>query len=246
MKKIAIILSVLAIIVSSCGQTTKKKANNELVIEEVQIEQEEITETQFPLIGNTIGFISFDFDRWYAEERHNPPLNIEPLPNVEILNEDGTVWLLDSVQNFLEYTDGKLNINREDFNPWAFEPSIGVFTIRCVAKSEKDYSIVVNDMNNDGNLVKHLKKHEYLKFQTIEEHVASRLVSTDFDLNPIREYPDDNAQIIDMTNLDLELTASIERKGDWIKIEDLYTNKVLGWIRWKKGDRFMIWLYYSV
>ena len=45
MKKTVIILSVFAFIVSSCGQTTKKKANNELVIEEVQIEQEENDKT---------------------------------------------------------------------------------------------------------------------------------------------------------------------------------------------------------
>jgi hypothetical protein len=41
MKKIVIILSVLALIASSCGQATKKQTTNEVVVEEVVVSQED-------------------------------------------------------------------------------------------------------------------------------------------------------------------------------------------------------------
>jgi len=202
------------------------------------VEQKEESEgVVFEPIGNTIGFISFE-----CYGCKNDTLN-----RIEILNDDGSNWLSGDVQDFIEYTDGELNIrknnNNEDFKPWAFEPGIGVFTIRCIAESENDYTIVANE---EENIVKRLKKHKCFKFETVEEHVVNRLVGTDFSLNPIRENPNDDSQIIDINNLDAELIVSIERKGDWIKIENSETNEVLGWIRWKKDDRFMIWMYYSV
>jgi len=247
MRKVTIILSAIVLIFGSCGQSNAKKQTEKTIgeLEESSsiIEKETVLdgdETQFPLIGNTIGFISFDFDKWYSEERHT-------LNSIEILNNNGSSWLSADVKDFVEYTDGELNIrqnnNYEDFRPWAFEPGIGTFTIRCIAKSETDYTIVVNE---DKNIVKQLNKHKYFQFQTIEEHVSRRLISTDFGLNPIRKTPDDNAPIIRATDDETEVTASVELQGDWIKIEDSYTNKVLGWIRWKKGDRFMVWLHYSV
>ena len=245
MRKVVIVLSVFTLIVLSCNQATKQQqtetANNEKIVSE---EEKEIVfnndETLFPLIGNTIGFISFDFEKWFAEERGT-------FDRIEILNDNGNSWLSAYVSDFIEYTNGDVNIsahnNYENFRPWAFEPGIGVFTIRCIAKSETDYTIVVNE---EKNIVKRLKEHDIFKFQSLEEHVSNRLVGTDFDLNPIREFPSDDAPIVLATEDEIELTVSIELKGDWIKIEDSYNDKVLGWIRWKKGDRFMVQLYYSV
>ena len=244
-----IILSVFALIVGSCGQATKKQTketnsktvsergeNNTIVEREAVFDSDEL---QFPLIGNTIGFISFDFDKWYSE-------GDDTLNKIEILNEDSSIWLSADVQDFVEYTNSELNIrknNNIDFQPWAFEPSIGVFTIRCIAKTENAYTIIVDE---EKNIVKQLQKHEQFQFQTLEEHVSMVLVSTDFSLNPIREKPNENAAIVNTIDDEIDLTASVELKGDWIKIENSYSNKVLGWIRWKKGDRFMVWLYYSV
>ena len=215
MKKAVIILSIFALIASNFGQAAKAQTTDD--------------ETQFLLIGNTIGFIVYDF---YNE---NNTLN-----KIEILNEDGSNWYSfhSNIDDY--YLNAEYN---EDFEPWVFGPEIFGLVIRCIAKSETDYTIVVNE---EKNIVKCLKKHENLIFQTLEEHVANRLVSTDFNLNPIRKSPNDDAPIIHVTDEELELTASVELKGDWIKIENSYTNKVLGWIRWKKGDRFMVWLSYSV
>jgi hypothetical protein len=216
-------------------QATEKQAetaNNEIVVE---VEQEETVsdsnETQFPLIGNTIGFISFDWDKW----EENTSIKIE------ILNDNGSIWCsFDG--NPYDYSERSRNPDK-DFKPWAFEPGIGVFIMRCIAKSGNGYTIVANE---EQNLVKQLEKHGYLKFQTVEEHISYTLVDTDFNLNPLREYPSDEAPIIDIINFDVEVISSIERKGDWIKITNSFTSEVLGWIRWKKCDRFMVWLYYSV
>ena len=180
-------------------------------------------ETLFPLIGNTIGFISFDWETF------------EKIKRIEFLNDDGSIWR--SVKDY----DAEDNKKNDDFRPWAYET--GVFTVRCIAKSETDYSIIVNE---EKNSVKRLKKHDSFKFEDLEEHVATSFVGTIFDINPIRNNPNDDAPIIQTTDEERGVTVSMELKGDWIKIKNLYTGKVLGWIRWKKDNRFMVWLVYSL
>ena len=217
MKKSLITLGIIALIAGSCfGQAGSKHAENGDPI--------------FPLIGNTIGFIMYDF---YNEDN--------TLSKIEILNEDGSNWysFCTNIGDYYLNTEE----HNENFEPWVFGPEIFGLAIRCIAQSETGYTIVVNE---EKNIVKHLNKHEDLIFQTVEEHVVNRLISTDFSLNPIRKNPDDEAPTLHATADETELTSSVELKGDWIKIKDTYSNKLLGWIRWKKGDRFMIWLCYSV
>jgi hypothetical protein len=200
---------------------------------------DESEDVDFFLIGNTTGFIT----RIQPEQGTLNPLDFSN--RIEFVNDDGSNWFSLPVDlgNYSLYVERDLFQRNSEFKPWAFEPGIEVFAIRCIDQTDSTYIIVVNE---DENLVKQLKKHEYLKFQTIEEHVINRLVGTDLEKNPIRKNPSDNATIIDITNLDIDVTHSIERNGDWIKIVNTFTEEVLGWIRWKKDDRFMISLYYSI
>jgi len=183
------------------------------------------------LIENTIGFITAKTE-WWSENLSS---------RIDILNDDDSIWYSFDADTY-EYSDRSTEWN-EDFKPWAFEPIIGVFTMRCIAKTDNIYTIIANE---EKSIVKHLKVHKNFQFQTVEEHIVNRLVGTDFTLNPVRETPNDNAPIVYATDEDIYVIASIEREGDWIKIESAFTNKVLGWIRWKKDGRFMIEMYYSI
>ena len=231
MKKAAIILSAITLL--GCRQTTKNKSvTSDTVVADTIIFN---IGTPFKSIDNTIGFITLETE------------NLDTLNKVEILNDDGSVWLAfysDFRDDYTVY---------EDFAPWAFEPSIGVFAIRCVAKTEDDYTIVVNDtkdgygvvVKKDEQILKHLKKHKNIKFSTIEEHILNGvLIDTDYGINPIRKSPDENAPIVDV-ELDYIIYA-VKMKGDWIQIKDEIADKIVGWIKWRSGNRFMITMFYSI
>lgn len=182
-------------------------------------------------IDNTIGFIT------RIEE------NRDTLNQVRILNEDGSCWMAFPADIFESNFD--LLENGNIFRPWAFEPSIGVFTIRCIGFSEKNYKIVVNE---DQNMIKYLEKNRYLKLETIEEHLQDLLVGWDSQENPLKDNPDDNASLskYSSNNYENEVTRVNKIKGDWIYIEEVFTSQGLGWIRWKKNGIFLITMYYSL
>lgn len=194
---------------------------------------------EFSLIGNTIGFIT------KIQPEHGSLNPLDSANRITFLNDDRSSWLslpinLGSYSTYVE--EGLFEYN-DEFQPWAFDSGIEVFVIRCIGKTDSTYTVIVNE-NRD--IVKHLKKHKSLCFETVEKHVSHLLVSTDFETNPVRKTPSDNAAIVNTTEDETDLIHSIEVKDEWIKIENLDTNKVLGWIRWKKGDRFMIKMFYSI
>ena len=248
MKKITIILTIFAFFALSCNQPTRNQAKttkNEIVVEQnyglQQLEEKIFCEivpenketddlSQFPLIGNTIGFVVLDWNKVYED--------FDASNKIKVLNDDGSIWH----SNIFTFDEEFYN---ELFRPWVWAPEFGGFVMRCIAKSENYYTIVVNE---EKNLVKRLRKHNHLLFQTVEEHVLNALVATDFDINPIRKYPCDDAQIIEISSYDFVLSVlfSIERNGDWIKIRDVFGGEAFGWIRWRKGDRFMVQLQYSI
>ena len=234
MKKTTLtLISLFAFFAVFCNQPTKNRtetAKSESSFEKVEETICEIeTLSQFPLIGNTIGFVMF-LDRGLAE--------IDRLNKVEILNDDGTIWHSFYVGGCVSDFVG----NNELFRPFAFE--FFVLAMRCIAKSEHYYTVVVNE---EKNLVKRMRRHSEFGFQTVEQHVL-RLVGTDFRINPIRTYPNDDAPIVHEEWYKYEdfLIMAIEAEGDWIKIIDAWEDEILGWIRWRKDDRFMVWLFYSI
>jgi len=180
------------------------------------------------LIGNTIGFVRLDIS---AElDREN---------NIEFLNDDGTLWhsfCADVARhNFL--------FDRELNHTWLSSFEIGGLIMRCVAKSEKYYYVVVNERTN---LVKRVRKHNDLFFQPLEFHILQTVVWTDFDINPFRTYPNDDAQVADSSRFKDKLLAPVEMEGEWIKIIEVFSEEVLGWIRWRKGDIWMVELGYAI
>ena len=235
MRKITIIFSLIVFAVSCYGRVATTQARKTEILSEKLCgysRSEEFIFTQFPLIGNTIGFVRARYEWWNHENRE--------ASTITILNDNGTVWHSFDVDTY-ELAERRDEWN-DDFRPWAFEPTIGIFAIRVIAKSENYYVIVVNE---EKNLVKRLKKHNDLKFETIEEHLIGLLIDTYPSLNPIRETPNDNALIMHILD-DMEVLTAVESKGEWIKVADVFTDRVLGWIRWRKDDRFMIWMFYSM
>lgn len=197
--------------------------------------QGENDEKQFKLIGNTIGFITLadygvrDTNGW-----------------LEFLNDDGSIWSkfpLDIGNTFRYIERGEFAFD-DNFQPWALDSGIEIFVLRCIAQTEATYTVIVNE---DKDLKKTLKKSENLIFENIEDHINGILADTNFDVNPYREYPDDNAPIVQNINKDeIEVTQVIEKKGDWVKLEDVFAEKTIRWIRWKKNGRFWINMYYSI
>lgn len=182
-------------------------------------------------IGNTVGFITF------PEPGEKDGLK----DKAQILNGDKSVWMSFYIDYFRHNQEWKNN-----FSPWAFEPGIGVFVVRCTKINSDSYTIVVNEALG---LEKNLKKNPNITFSTVEEHILNAPI-LDFNRedNPPRKSPNDNAEIIpvDSEAEGDEFLHAVEMKGDWVKLEDSLSNEVLGWVRWRKGSLFMVEIYYSV
>jgi len=189
-------------------------------------------ETLFPLVGNTAGFVRCDTERLR-----------DTLRRIELLNDDGSEWMSMHADILNAHLRDGTDVINDDLSPWAFEPGIGVFVFRCVGRSDDGYAVVVNE---EKNMVKHLRAHANLIFDSVEEHVSRVIVGADFDLNPVRERPTDDAPVAPTTFDEREVPVVTELRGEWIRIKDIYSDRELGWIRWKKDDRFMIRMYYSI
>ena len=237
MKKVILIVGVLVFLGSSYNPPTRgqqaETANSEVACEQAEETFCKIERlSHFPLIGNTIGFVELDLSG-----------NLDTENKIEILNDDGTIWHSFCADAALR--DFLIDWNDGLFRPWISAFEVGGLIMRCIAKSEDYYYVVVNEQTN---LVKRVRKRNDLLFQTVEEHVLGALVWTDFDINPLRMYPSDDAQVIDYAYASYygEIIVSIKMNGDWIKIIEAFSEEVLGWIRWRKEDRFMVWLFYSI
>ncbi|MDL2262853.1 SH3 domain-containing protein [Bacteroidales bacterium OttesenSCG-928-I21] len=176
-------------------------------------------------INNTVGFISIN---------HETPDSIN---KITFLNDDETIWMTFMADDFGNVIDW-----HEDFHPWALESGIMVFAVRCVEKNDDGYRVIVNE---GQEMEKQLLKHKNIEFSTIEEHLLTILIDFDIKQNPIRETPDDNGEILFVDDLG-DLINVVEVNGDWIKIRDLYNDKILGWIKWREKNEFLIDFYYSV
>ena len=183
--------------------------------------------SEYQLIGNTIGFFIYEYENYAT---------LDTLNNIEIMNDNGSIWRSIN-SDILEY-----NVSDDDFRPWAYEPGIGILTMRSVGQTENGYMIVAHEQRNTIKLFKH---HANLRFYTVEGFVVrAPVVQVDFRINPVRESPNDNASIISVSSFEA-LTAT-EMNGEWVKIYDFIEDNVLGWVRWKKDDRFMLHVFFSM
>ena len=244
MKKITLTFITLAFFASSCNQATQRQvqtANNEIFCEKAEEiicenipEKNEIDDFfRSPLIGNTIGFVIFD-SKAIFENR------VDTLNKIEMLNDDGTIWH-SLYSDFPDFTE---EMHNELFRPLYFDPHAIRLAMRSIDKSENYYTIVVNE---EKNLIKRVRKHSNLLFYTVEESVESSWLCTDVRINPLRKYPNDDAEVIEI-DYRTDLFDPIERKGEWVKVRDVlaYEAETVGWIRWRKGDRFMVWVWCSI
>ena len=204
MKTATMTIIAFAFFAISCNQPTRNQAETAKSESSCEKVEETICEIetllQFPLIGNTIGFVTIFWTELFDNK-------------ADILNDDGTVWgfFYSNSDSFDVRTDNEL------FYPWASLFECGSVVMRCVAKSENYLTVVVNE---EKNLVKRIRNNFF--FETVEEHVTSVILSTDFEINPIRKYPSDDAPIVDLDSFDfqVEVLFAIERQGDWIRVEE--------------------------
>lgn len=184
-------------------------------------------------INNTVGFITFP----------DPGEKKGLKDKAEILNEDGSLWMSFYIDYFSHDNKWKKN-----FGPWALESGIGVFVIRCTKVNNDSYTIVVNE---DLGIEKYLKKNPNIYFNTIEQHVLKApILGFNQDENPIREKPDENAPIIkveDISEPDVDdFFCGTELKGNWVRLKNIFTEKNVGWVKWRQDNLFMIEFYYSI
>jgi len=178
-----------------------------------------------PAVGNTIGFITFDHEDIDAENK------------ITFLNDDGSVWM--------EFGADDYHYDKEikwagDFHPWALESEYKVFVIRCTGKDDKGYRVIIDE---EHGTEKQMPKHRNIKLTTTEEHMLNYFIGYDRTNNPLRETPD--GTIIQPEETE-DILSAVEVKGDWIKIKDVDSNEILGWIKWRDKDVFLIDFYYSM
>lgn len=188
-------------------------------------------------VGSTVGFITF------PEPGEKDGLK----DKAYVINNDGTQWMIFYIDYWRHSHEWK-----ENFRPWAFEPGIGVFVIRCTKVNADSYTIVVNE---SLKIEKRLKKNPNIKFSTLEEHILHvPIIDFDEKTNPMRKAPDEHAQLFKWDDTDddedgLEFIHAVEMKGDWIRLEAFDGSEKtypLGWIKWRQGDIFLIEFFYSV
>lgn len=186
-------------------------------------------------INNTVGFLSFP----------EPGEKDGLMDKAEILNKDGSLWM----SFYIDYSHHDHQW-KENFRPWAFEPGIAVFVVRCIKVNKDSYTIVANE---ELGMEKYMKKNPNIIFSTVEEHVLKApILAFDHSNNPIRKEANDQAKTINIEDIydpdpDIDdFFCGIEMKGDWVKLENIFNEKSVGWVRWRKDNRFMVEFYYSL
>ena len=160
---------------------------------------------------------------------------------IHIYNGDGSPWHRFSF--YYDDRDGKFDYASDDFRPFAFHPDYFLLAIKCVGKEAGRYEVIVNE--EDG-LRKYVKADDpSLRFETWESHIL-RVFAVGFNRtrNPVLNAPQGRAKKVSMPNAPFH---PVEVKGEWLRIKwraDSDTGENTGWIRWKRGERLLIELFY--
>ena len=161
---------------------------------------------------------------------------------VHIYNGDGSPWY--SFSFYYDDRDGKFDYANEGFRPFAFHPDYFLLALKCVKREGGRYEVVVNE---ETGLRKYVRADDpTLRFETWESHIL-RVFSITLDLkeNPVRNAP--HGRVTKAPTRDGPFHP-VEVKGEWLKIKwgpaDGGRTAGSGWIRWKRGERLLVELFY--
>jgi len=165
---------------------------------------------------------------------------------IHIYNEDGSLW--HKFTFYYDDSDGKFEYANENFRPFAFHPDNFLLALKCVRKEAGRCEMIVNE---ETRLKKYVKADDpSLKFETWEEHVLNVFaVGFNRKVNPMLEAP--QGRVKKVTSLDVPFHP-VEVRGEWLKVkwdaangtEKKGAKRNSGWIRWKKGARLLVELFY--
>jgi hypothetical protein len=165
---------------------------------------------------------------------------------IHIHNEDGSLW--HKFTFYYDDSDGEFEYANEDFRPFAFHPDYFLLALKCVRKEAGRYAVIVNEKTG---LEKYVKADDpSLKFETWEGHILKAFaVGFDRKVNPVLRAPVGRARIGTIPDVPFHPVAV---RGEWLKIRWDVTNGMekkrakhdSGWIRWRRGARLLVELFY--
>ena len=133
------------------------------------------------------------------------------------------------------------------FKPWLFgaNPDYFRLALECVDSAGAYYKVKVNQ--SEFAFIN--KTNSDFQKQSIIDFVKGwTALGFDFDrsTNPLREAPKDESKSIshvDEKKYKIWTGESLAVKGDWIKVNTL--NDEVGWVRWRKGNKVLIRMYFA-
>jgi len=165
---------------------------------------------------------------------------------IQIYNEDGSLW--HKFTFYYDDSDGKFEYANENFHPFAFHPDYFLLALKCIRKEVDRYEVIANEKTG---LKKYVKADDpSLKFETWENHIL-KVFAVGFDrkVNPVLEAP--QGRVKKVTRQDAPFHP-VEVRGEWLKIkwdvtsgtESKDTKYESGWVRWRRGEKLLVELFY--
>ena len=161
---------------------------------------------------------------------------------VHIYNKDGSLWHKFSF--YYDDSDGKFEYANDNFRPFAFHPDYFLLALKCVRKEVGRYEVIVNE---ETGLKKYVKADDpSLRFERWEDHILTVFaVGFNRKENPVLNAPRGRVKKVPTPDVPFH---PVEVRGEWLKIKWEAANKGmrdgLGWIRWKRGERLLVELFY--
>jgi hypothetical protein len=165
---------------------------------------------------------------------------------IHIYNKDGSLW--HKFTFYYDDCDGNFEYANESFRPFAFHQDYFLLALKCLRKDSGRYEVIVNE---ETGLTKYVKANDpTLRFEKWEDHIL-KVFSVEFNRkeNPVLEVPQGRVKKVAMPNAPFH---PVEVRGEWLKVKWEIANGTRqkgakynsGWIRWKRGDRLLVELFY--
>jgi hypothetical protein len=182
--------------------------------------------------------------------------NIKQNDQVIIYNKNGSEWMrFDLSYDSLLKAKGKISYTWEDvkalynwndsLQPYGMHLDYYILMFKCYENGRNEYKVIVNEQTG---LEKYIKKDRFWILRNWQDHLLNSVATIDLDLktNPIRTGPSKTYKVIELKETPFPIEP-VSIHGDWLKVkywED--DEEKLGWILWKKGNSFLISLYYLI
>lgn len=165
---------------------------------------------------------------------------------IHIYNDDGSLW--HKFTFYYDDSDGEFEYDNVNFRPFAFHPDYFLLALKCVRKEAGRYQVIVNE---ETRLKKYVKTNDpFLRFETWENHIL-KAFSVGFNRkeNPVLNVPQGRVKKVVMKDSPFH---PVGVRGEWLRVkwgvmdgtDGKRAKHNSGWIRWKKGDRLLIELFY--